>query len=88
MLVPGLRRVEERLDAVEARLDKLALGSELVELKSRVDGLQEQVRTLEQRLGAWLLTGAAQSRSPPAPRSGYLPRFSIAPSSRGLEPPE
>jgi len=37
---------------VEARLDKMALKSELVELKTRVDGLQEQVRTLEERLGA------------------------------------
>jgi polyhydroxyalkanoate synthesis regulator phasin len=28
----------------------MALRSELVELKARVDGLQEQVRTLEARL--------------------------------------
>lgn len=51
LLVEGLRRVEERLDRVEQRLDKMALRSELVELKARVDGLQEQVRTLEARLG-------------------------------------
>jgi predicted nucleic acid-binding Zn-ribbon protein len=50
MLVVGLKRVEERLDRVEQRLDKMALRSELLELKGRVDGLQEQVRTLEARL--------------------------------------
>lgn len=50
MLVAGLERVEERLDRVEQRLDKMALRSELLELKARVDGLQEQVRTLEARL--------------------------------------
>lgn len=50
MLVAGLKRVEERLDRVEQRLDKMALRSELLELKARVDGLQEQVRTLEARL--------------------------------------
>jgi hypothetical protein len=31
-------------------LDKLALRSELLEIKSRMDGLQEQVRILEARL--------------------------------------
>jgi predicted nuclease with TOPRIM domain len=50
MLVAGLKRVEERLDRVEQRLDRMALRSELLELKARVDGLQEQVRTLEARL--------------------------------------
>ena len=50
MLVAGLKRVEERLDRVEERLDKMALRSELLELKVRVEGLQEQVRTLEARL--------------------------------------
>jgi chromosome segregation ATPase len=57
MLVAGLKRVEERLDRVEGRLDRIeqrldrtALRSELLELKARVDGLQEQVRTLETRL--------------------------------------
>ena len=35
---------------VEERLDKMALRSELLELKARVDALQEQVRTLEARL--------------------------------------
>jgi predicted nuclease with TOPRIM domain len=51
MIVVGLKRVEERLDRVEQRLDKMALRSELVELKARVDGLQEQVRILEARIG-------------------------------------
>jgi polyhydroxyalkanoate synthesis regulator phasin len=46
MLVAGVRRLEERME----RLDKMALRSELLELKARVDGLQEQVRTLEGRL--------------------------------------
>lgn len=50
MLVAGLKRVEERLDRVEQKLDKMALRSELLELKTRVDGLQEQVRTFEARL--------------------------------------
>jgi polyhydroxyalkanoate synthesis regulator phasin len=35
---------------VEQRLDTMALRSELLELKSRVDGLHEQVRSLEARL--------------------------------------
>jgi len=50
MVVAGLKRVEERLDRLEARLDKMALRSELLELKARVDGLQQQVRTIEARL--------------------------------------
>ena len=50
MLVAGLKRLEERMDRLEQRMDKMALRSELVELKARVDGLQEQVRTLEGRL--------------------------------------
>jgi predicted nucleic acid-binding Zn-ribbon protein len=52
MLVAGLKRVEERLDAVEKGLDKVTLRSLLLELKARVDGLQEQVRLLEERLSA------------------------------------
>jgi predicted nuclease with TOPRIM domain len=50
MVVVGLKRVEERLDRLEQKLDKMALRSELVELKARVDGLQEQVRIIEARL--------------------------------------
>lgn len=38
------------MDRLEQRIDKMALRSELVELKARVDGLQEQVRMLEGRL--------------------------------------
>ncbi len=49
MIVAGLKRVEERLDAVE---QKMALRPELVELKARVDELQGQVRLLEERLSA------------------------------------
>jgi polyhydroxyalkanoate synthesis regulator phasin len=50
MIVAGLKRLEERMERVEQHLGKLALRSELLELKARVDGLQEQVRTLEARL--------------------------------------
>jgi polyhydroxyalkanoate synthesis regulator phasin len=35
---------------VEERFDKVALRSELVQLKSRVDGLQETIRQMEARL--------------------------------------
>ena len=59
MIVAGLRRVEDRLDhvetrleAVEKQLEKVALKSELLEIKARVDGLQDQVRLLEERLSA------------------------------------
>ena len=45
-----LDKVEQRLDKVEQGLGKLVLRSELVDLKTRVDGLQEQIRTLEARL--------------------------------------
>ncbi len=38
--------------SVEQRLDKMALKSELLDLKARVDGLQAQVRALEERLSA------------------------------------
>lgn len=50
MLSFAVKRIEERVEAIERRLDKMALRSELQELKARVDGLQEQVRTLENRL--------------------------------------
>jgi polyhydroxyalkanoate synthesis regulator phasin len=40
------------MTAVEQKLEKVALRSELLELKTRVDGLQEQVRALEGRLEA------------------------------------
>ena len=50
MLVAGLKRVEERLDGVEQRLAKLDLQAELATLKVRVDGLQGQIRVLEERL--------------------------------------
>jgi polyhydroxyalkanoate synthesis regulator phasin len=45
-------RVEQRLTLVERKLEKMALRSELEELRVRVDGLQEQVRTFEARLDA------------------------------------
>ncbi len=48
MLVAGLRRVEERLDALVE--DKRALRSELQDLKTRVDALQGQIRAIEERL--------------------------------------
>ena len=50
MIVAGLKRLDERMDRIEQRMDKMAIRSELLELKARVDGLQEQVRTLEARL--------------------------------------
>jgi chromosome segregation ATPase len=50
MVEGALKRLEERFDQLDRRLDKMALRSELVELKARVDGLQEQVRILEARL--------------------------------------
>jgi len=62
MLVAGLKRVEERLDridrvegrldVVEQRLAKQDLQAELAALKARVDGLQGQIRILEERLSA------------------------------------
>ena len=50
MVVAGLKRVEERLDRVEQQISKLALRSELLDLKARVENLQEQVRVIEARL--------------------------------------
>ena len=50
MVEGGMKRLEERFDQLDRRLDKVALRSELLELKARVDGLQEQVRILEGRL--------------------------------------
>ena len=38
------------LGRIEQRLDKLALKSELLDLRNRVDALEEQVRILEARL--------------------------------------
>ena len=52
MLVAGPKRVEERLDAVERQVEKLALKSELDVLKARVETLQAQVQELEGRLSA------------------------------------
>lgn len=56
-IVSGLRRLEERLDRVEAGLrevveaqQKLALKSDLETLKGRVDSLQAQIRAIEARL--------------------------------------
>lgn len=43
---------EGRLDLVEQRLAKQDLQAELAALKARVDGLQGQIRTLEERLSA------------------------------------
>jgi len=51
MLTAALKRIEERLERVEQKLDKAALRSELLELKTPVDGLQLQVRAIEERLG-------------------------------------
>ena len=50
MIVAGLKRIEERMDRLEQQLGKLALRSELLDLKARVDALQDQVRLLESRL--------------------------------------
>lgn len=50
MIVAGLRRVEERLDALTEVQQKLALRSDLQQLKARVDALQEKIREVEGRL--------------------------------------
>ena len=52
MLVAGLKPVEERLEGLEKCMDKMALKSELLELKARVDALQAQMQALEERLSA------------------------------------
>jgi polyhydroxyalkanoate synthesis regulator phasin len=45
-----LRRVEERLDALAEAQQKLAVRSDLQQLKARVDALQEKIREIEGRL--------------------------------------
>lgn len=50
MIVAGLRRVEERLDALTEVEQKLALRSDLQQLKARVDALQQKIREVEGRL--------------------------------------
>ena len=55
-LLAGLHRLEERLARVEKKVDELVIArekdplrAEVAELRTRVDSLQAQVRTLEKR---------------------------------------
>jgi predicted nucleic acid-binding Zn-ribbon protein len=50
MLVAGVRRVEERLDALAQAQQKYAMRSELQQLKAGVDALQQKIREIEGRL--------------------------------------
>jgi polyhydroxyalkanoate synthesis regulator phasin len=49
-LSAAVRRLEERMAAVEQKIDKLALRSELVELKERVQALELRIADLENQL--------------------------------------
>jgi peptidoglycan hydrolase CwlO-like protein len=50
-LTAGVRRLEERVvKAVEQKLDRMALKSELVELKDQVASLTERIAQLEKAL--------------------------------------
>ncbi len=49
-LTAAVRRVEERMTAVEQKLDKMALRAELVELKERVLALEQRISELEAQL--------------------------------------
>ena len=56
-LVAAVHRLDQRLSRVEKRLDELvagepryALRSEVEDLKTRLDGLQVQIRAVEKRL--------------------------------------
>ena len=46
----AVRRIEERLAAVEQQLDRMALRSELLELKAQVADLEERIAQLESEI--------------------------------------
>jgi predicted nuclease with TOPRIM domain len=50
--VEEMRQLEARLARLELRFDRMAPRTELGELKSRVDGIDEQLRALEEELGS------------------------------------
>jgi polyhydroxyalkanoate synthesis regulator phasin len=50
-VLPDIERLVD-LKRAEERLDKMALRSELLELKARVEDLKAQVQALEDRLNA------------------------------------
>lgn len=50
LLAGAVRRLEERMAAVEQQIEKLALRSELVELRDRVQVLEQQIARLEAQL--------------------------------------
>jgi polyhydroxyalkanoate synthesis regulator phasin len=49
-LTAAVQRLEDRMAAVEQKIDKLALRSELVELKQRVQALEQRIADLEAQL--------------------------------------
>ena len=46
-----MKLIEERLARLELRCERMTPRTELGELKSRVDGIDEQIRALAERLG-------------------------------------
>lgn len=49
-LTAAVKRLEERMSAIEQKIDKLALRAELVELKERVHALEQRIADLESQL--------------------------------------
>lgn len=49
-LSAAVSRIEQRLGAVEQKIDKLALRSELLELKERVQALEQKIAEIEAQL--------------------------------------
>ena len=49
-LTAAVGRLEQRMAAIEQKIDKFALRSELIELKQRVQQLEERIAELEAEL--------------------------------------
>ena len=49
-LTAAVQRLEERMAAVEQKLDRMALRSELLELKAQVATLEERIAQLESEI--------------------------------------
>lgn len=49
-LAAAVKRLEDRMTAVEQKIDKLALRTELLELKERVQSLEQRISELESQL--------------------------------------